>query len=211
MKTLALEVKKAVRKGKRIKETYTDMISSTIRIATAMKYPGASTVEVDDITASIKDMDCNAWQKHLKGKTRMEPTDVVMEREFEDREDEDILIQQPMLGPEAIDAATEAINKLPKLLIADTNKKLRNLFSEIEKAHKHAAEASKLLRELHSDLPLDVFLCIADCAVRPLVILHIPKTESIIQRLKETAANRARRLLAGSSSVVDVMLMRNLP
>ena len=28
MKTLALEVKKAVRKGKRIKETYTDMISS---------------------------------------------------------------------------------------------------------------------------------------------------------------------------------------
>ena len=211
MKTLALEVKKAVRKGKKIKETYTDMISSTIKIATAMKYPGASTVEVDDITASIKDMDCNAWQKHLRGKTRMEPTDVVMEKEFEDREDEDILIQQPMLGKEATDVATEAINKLPKLLIADTNKKLRNLFLEMEKAHKHAAEASRCLRELHNNLPLDIFLRIADCAVRPLVILHIPKTESIIQRLKETAANRARRLLAGSSSVVDVMLMRNLP
>ena len=68
MKTLALEVKKAVRKGKKIKETYTDMISSTIKIATAMKYPGASTVEVDDIMESIKDMGCNAWRKHLQGK-----------------------------------------------------------------------------------------------------------------------------------------------
>ena len=211
MKTLALEVKKAVRKGKRIKETYMDMITSTIKVATAMKYPGASTVDVEDITASIVDMDCNAWQKHLKGKTRMEPTDRVMEKEFEDREDEAVLIQQPMLGPEDIDAATEAINKLPKLLIADTNKKLRNLFSEMEKAHKHAGEASRLLRELHTDLPLNVFLRIADCAVRPLVILHIPKTEQLIQKLKETAINRQRRLMQGSASVVDVMLMRNLP
>ena len=39
MKTLALEVKKAVRKGKNIRQTYTDMVSSTIRIAKAMKYP----------------------------------------------------------------------------------------------------------------------------------------------------------------------------
>ena len=211
MKTLALEVKKAVWKGKKIKETYTDMISSTIKVATAMKYPGASTVDVEDITASIIDMDCNAWQKHLKGKTRMEPTDRVMEKEFEDREDEAVLIQQPMLEPEDIDAATEAINKLPKLLIADTNKKLKNLFSEMEKAHKHAGEASRLLRELHTDLPLNVFLRIADCAVRPLVILHIPKTESLIQKLKETAINRQRRIMAGAASVVDVMLMRNLP
>ena len=211
MKMLALEVKRAVRKGKRIKETYTDMISSTIKVATAMKYPGASTVEVEDVTAAIVDMECNVWQKHLKGKTRMEPTDRVMEKEWEDREDEAVLIQQPMLGPEDIDAATEAINKLPKLLIADTNKKLKNLFSEMEKAHKHAGEASKLLRELHADLPLNVFLRIADCAVRPLVILHIPKTEQLIQKFKETAINRQRRLMQGSASVVDVMLERNLP
>ena len=211
MKTLALEVKKAVRKGKRIKETYTDMISSTIKVATAMKYPGANMVEVEDITAAIVDMECNAWQKHLKGKTRMNPNDVVMEQEFEDREDEAVLIQQPMLGPEDIDAATEAINKLPKLLIADTNKKLRSLFSEMEKAHRHAGEASKLLRELHMDLPLNVFLRIADCAVRPLVILHIPKTEQLIQKLKETAINRQRRIMRGSATVVDVMLEKNLP
>ena len=201
MKTLALELKKAVRKGKKIKETYLDMIDSTIKIATAMKYPGASTVEVDDITASIKDMDCNAWRKHLQGQTTMNPADIVVDDANEEPPNEDILIQQPMLGKEATDVAAEAINKLPKLLIADTNKKLRNLFSEIEKAHKHAGEATRILRELHDDLPLDVFLRIADCAVRPLVILHIPKTESLIQRLKETAVERTRRMLAGSSNV----------
>ena len=211
MKTLALELKRAVRKGKKIKETYLDMIDSTIKIATAMKYPGASTVEVDDITASIKDMDCNAWRKHLQGQMTMNPADIVVDDANGEPLNEDILIQQPMLGKEATDAAAKAINKLPKLLIADTNKKLRNLFSEIEKAHKHAGEVTRILRELHYDLPLDVFLRIADCAVRPLVILHIPKTESLIQRLKETAVEHTRRMLAGSSNVTDVMLLRNLP
>ena len=81
----------------------------------------------------------------------------------------------------------------------------------MEKAHKHVGEASKLLRELHADLPLNVFLRIADCAVRPLVILHIPKTEQLVQKLKETAINRQRRIMRGSATVVDVMLERNLP
>ena len=68
MKTLALEVKKAVRKGKNIKETYTDMIQSTIRIAKAMKYPGVASVQTEDILPSIKDIECHAWRKHLQGK-----------------------------------------------------------------------------------------------------------------------------------------------
>ena len=211
MKTLALELKKAVKKRKRVKEIYTDMIESMIKIATAMKYPGASTVETEEILASIKDINCNAWRKHLQGKTTMEPADMVLEEDNEEPPNEDILIEQPMLGKEATDAAAEAIKNLPKMLMADTNKKLRTLFNEMEKAHRHAAEASKTLRELHDDLPLDVFLRIADCAVRPLVILHIPKTESLIQRLKKSAVERMQRITSGSTNVVDVMVLRNLP
>ena len=63
MKTLAIELKKAVRKGTNIKETYIDMINSTIRIAKAMKYPGAGLVETEHILESIKDIKCNAWRK----------------------------------------------------------------------------------------------------------------------------------------------------
>ena len=211
MKTLALEVKKAVQKGKRVKETYTDMIESTIKVATAMKYPGASTVETEDILPSIKDINCNAWRKHLQGKATMEPEDLVMDDDEDHEADEDLLIQQNMLGKEATDAAAAAIEKLPKMIIADIKKKLRNLFDHIEKAHKHAAEATKTLRELHEDLPLDVFLRIADSTVRPLVILHIPKTEALIQRLKEAGVERMQCLLAGSHNVVDVMVQRNLP
>ena len=59
----------------------------------------------------------------------------------------------------------------------DIYKKLCDLFNHIKKAHKHAAAATKTLRELHEDLPLDVFLRIADATIRPLVILYIPKTE----------------------------------
>ena len=60
-------------------------------------------------------------------------------------------------------------------------------------AHQHVAEASKGLKELHEKLPLDVFLRIADSAVRPLVVLHIPKTEQIIEKLKEAAVQRMQR------------------
>ena len=59
-----------------IEETYVDVIRSTIEVAKAMKYPGASTVEVKDILVSIKDRKCNAWRKYLKGAMKMEPQDV---------------------------------------------------------------------------------------------------------------------------------------
>ena len=90
MKTLALEVKKAVRKGKDIKQTYTDMVGSTIRIAKAMKYPGAGQVTTKDILPSIKDIECNAWRKHLEGKTKMNPEDLYDEQEEEHPADQDL-------------------------------------------------------------------------------------------------------------------------
>ena len=79
-------------------------------------------------------------------------------------------------------------------------------------AHQHAAEASKCLKELHERLPLDVFLRIADSAVRLLVVLHILRTEQIIEKLKKTAIqNTQRKRKQGSTEVKDVMIARNLP
>ena len=189
MKMLALELKKAVKKGEAIEETYVDVVRSTIEVTKAMKYPGATSVEVNDILASIKDLKCNAWRKYLKGATIMKPKDIVMDDEVVENED-DLVIQGPILGKEATEAAVEAIHKLPPLLLADTKKQLRNLFEHTMQAHQHAAEASRCLKELHEALPLDVFLHIADSAVCPLVILHILKTREVIQKLKETAVER---------------------
>ena len=211
MKALALELKKSVRKGKNIRATYTDMIDSTIRIAKAMNYPGAGQVTTAEIVASIKDLDCNAWRKHLEGKTKMNPEDLYDDQAEEHPADDDLVVVERMLGKEATDAAAAAIEKLPKMIVKDVNNKLHHLFGEIEKAHKHAAEATKTLRDLHQDVPLDVFLRIADATVRPLVILHIPKTAALVQKLTEEGVKRMNRVLRGSDNVVDVMLVKNLP
>ena len=173
MKMLALELKEAVKKGKNIEETYTELIKSTIEVAKAMKYPGATTVELGEVLKSVKDLKCSAWRKYLKGDTKME---------------------------------------LPPMLLADTKRQLKRLFDHTMQAHQHAAEASKCLKELHEQLPLDVFLRIADTAVRPLVVLHIPQTEQVIEKLKETALRRTQeRKRTGSTEVMDVMISRNLP
>ena len=116
-----------------------------------------------------------------------------------------------MLGKEATDAAAAAIENFPKLMVNDINNKLRNLFNHIQKAHKHAGEATRTLRELHEDLPLDVFLRIADATVRPLVILHIPKTAALVQKLTEAGVESMQHLVKGSHNIVDVMIQRNLP
>ena len=211
MKMLALELKKAVKKGEAIEETYKDVVRSTIEVTKAMKYPGATSVEVNDILASIKDLKCNAWRKYLKGATIMKPEDIVVDDEVPKNED-DLVIQGPILGKEATEAAAEAIHKLPPLLLVDTKKELRNFFEHTMQAHQHVAEASKCLKELHEALPLDVFLHIADSAVHPLVILHIPKTEEVIQKLKETAVKWTRpKPMSGSTNIKDVMIWRNLP
>ena len=70
MKMLARELKDAVRKGKNIEGTYTDLVKSTIEVVKAMRYPGATMVELEDVLKSVKDLKCNAWRKYLKGETR---------------------------------------------------------------------------------------------------------------------------------------------
>ena len=211
MKMMALELKKAVRKGENVEKTYMDMIRSTIKVAKAMKYPGATTVELKDIVPAIKDLKCNAWRKYLRGTTKMDPADVEMEDDMLENED-DLIIQGPILGKEATEAAAEAIHKLPQMLLTDTKRQLKHLFEHTMQAHQHTVEASKCLKELHEKLPLDVFLRIADSAVRPLVVLHIPKTEQIIEKLKETAVQKTqRRKKEGSTEVEEVMITRNLP
>ena len=79
------------------------------------------------------------------------------------------------------------------------------------KAHQYAAEACKNLKELHKTLPLDIFLRIADSAMRPLVILHIPKTEELCAKMQEVAETKTRKTTAGASRVVEVMETMNLP
>ena len=152
MQMLAIELKEAVRNGRNIKETYTDLVKSTIEVAKAMRYPGATMVELEDVLKSVKDLKCNAWRKYLKGETKMEPADV----EVEEEEPEDLVIQGPILGKESTDAAAEAIHKLPAMLLTDTKKQLKNLFEHTMQVHQHAAEASKCLKELHENLPLNV-------------------------------------------------------
>ena len=210
MKTLAIELRKAVRKGTNIKKTYTDMIRSTIEIAKAMKYPRAGTVEVKDILPSIADLQCNAWRKFLQGITMMNPEDVVMDTEPLENID-DLVIQGPALTDESVKMATEAIENLPRMLRADVKLQFRNLFMNIEMAHRHVANASKDLRELYEKLPFNVFLRVADCMVRPLVILQIPQTDAIVKKLKDAAIANIQRVKAGSSSVEEVMIKKNLP
>ena len=117
-----------------------------IEVTKAMKYPGATTVELKDIILAIKDMKCNAWQKFLKGITKMEPADIVMDDDAPENED-DLIIQGPILSKESTEAAAEAIHELPQMLLVDTKKQLKHLFEHTMQAHQHAAEASKCLKE----------------------------------------------------------------
>ena len=209
MKTLALGLKKTVKKGKNIDTTYQDLVKSTIEVAHAMRYPGAFSVEAEEILAAIPDKHCNAWRKHLKGEEMMDPKDVVVDDEEE--ESDDLLIQGPVLGEESTQAAVKAIHELLDLLRKDAKANLVKLFNNQMKAHQYAAKACKNLKELHKSLPLEVFLRIADSAMRPLVILHIPKTEELCAKMREVAETKTRKMAFGASRVVEVMETTNLP
>ena len=121
-----------------------------------------------------------------------------------------MLIQGPVFGEESTQAAAKAIHELLDLLKKDAKANLVKLFDNQMKTHQYAAEACKNLKELHKTLPLDIFLRIADSAMRPLVILHILKTE-LCARMREVAETKTRKMAVGASRVVEVMETTNLP
>ena len=209
MKSLAVGLKEAVKKGKNVEATYKDLIKSTIEVTRAMRYPGAFTVEAEEIFNAIPDLKCNAWRKYIKGDEMMDPKDVVLDEDEE--EQDDLLIQGTVLGEESTQAAAKAIHNLPELLKRDAKANLVKLFDNQMKAHQYAAEACKNLKELHKTLPLDVFLRIADSAMRPLVIMHIPSTEAMCTKMREAAEAKTKKTTAGASRVTDVMENTNLP
>ena len=209
MKSLAVALKEAVKKGKDVEATYKDLIKSTIEVARAMRYPGAFTVEAEEIFKAIPDLKCNAWRKYIKGDEMMDPKDVVLDEDEE--EQDDLLIQGPVLGEESTQAAAKAIHNLPELLKRDAKANLVKLFDNQMKAHQYAAEACKNLKELHKTLPLEVFLRIADSAMRPLVIMHIPSTEAMCTKMREAVEAKTKKTMAGASRVKDVMEDTNLP
>ena len=209
MKSLAVGLKEAVKKGKNVEATYKDLIKSTIEVTRAMRYPGAFTVEAEEIFNAIPDLKCNAWRKYIKGDEMMDPKDVVLDEDEE--EQDDLLIQGPVLGEESTQAAAKAIHNLPELLKRDAKANLVKLFDNQMKAHQYAAEACKNLKELHKTLPLEVFLRIADSAMRPLVIMHIPSTEAMCTKMREAAEAKTKKTTAGASRVTDVMENTNLP
>ena len=191
MKSLAVGLKEAVKKGKDVEAKYKDLIKSTIEVARAMRYPGAFTVEAEEIFNAIPDLKCNAWRKYIKGDEMMDPKDVVLDEDEE--EQDDLLIQGPVLGEESTQAAAKAIHNLPELLKRDAKANLVKLFDNQMKAHQYAAEACKNLKELHKTLPLEVFLRIADSAMRPLVIMHIPSTEAMCTKMREAAEAKTKK------------------
>ena len=209
MKSLAVGLKEAVKKGKNVEATYKDLIKSTIEVTRAMRYPGAFTVEAEEIFNVIPDLKCNAWRKYIKGDEMMDPKDVVLDEDEE--EQDDLLIQGPVLGEESTQAAAKAIHNLPELLKRDAKANLVKLFDNQMKAHQYAAEACKNLKELHKTLPLDVFLRIVDSAMRPLVIMHIPSTEAMCTNMREAAEAKTKKTMAGASRVTDMMENTNLP
>ena len=209
MKSLAVGLKEAVKKGKNVEATYKDLIKSTIEVTRAMRYPGAFTVEAEEIFNAIPDLKCNAWRQYIKGDEMMDPKDVVLDEDEE--EQDDLLIQGPVLGEESTQAAAKAIHNLPELLKRDAKANLVKLFDNQMKAHQYAAEACKNLKELHKTLPLDVFLRIVDSAMRPLVIMHIPSTEAMCTKMQEAAEAKTKKTTAGASRVTDMMENTNLP
>ena len=133
MKSVAVGLKEAVKKGKNVEATYKDLIKSTIEVTRAMRYPGAFTVEAEEIFKAIPDLKCNAWRKYIKGDEMMDPKDVALDEDEE--EQDDLLIQGPVLGEESTQAAAKAIHNLPELLKRDAKANLVKLFDNQMKAH----------------------------------------------------------------------------
>ena len=182
MKDEALELEKAVRKGRNVSAAYKTLVTHVIEACKDMKYDIPADLEADDIFPTIADPECKAWRLKVQGiqtagegELNVSKTDnsgiCVAKKKFS--------ISDVMSYVEEVSSDWNEIKRKNFLLT------MKKVMGNMAVAHRMVADASQEMLNLLDEIDLPLWVKLADITMRPLVHLEIPEVTIMCEEAKQ--------------------------
>ena len=158
MKMEALELEKAVRKGKNVSAAYKTLVTHVIEACKDMKYDIPADLEADDIFPTIHDPECKAWRLKLQGvKTAGEG-----ELNVSKSDNSGVCVARKQFGiSDVISYVEEVSSDWSEVKRKNFLHTMKKVMGNMTAAHRMVAEASNEMLNLldEIDLPLWMKAC----------------------------------------------------
>ena len=182
MKAEALELEKAVRKGRNVATAYKTLVTHVIEACKDMKYDIPADLEADDIFPTIADPNCKAWTLKMQGiqtagegELNVSKTDnagiCVAKKKYS--------IGDVMSYAEEVSSDWNEVKRKNFLLT------MKKVMGNMTVAHRMVADASQELINLLDEVELPLWIKLADITMRPLVHLEIPDVVIMCEEAKQ--------------------------
>ena len=182
MKAEALELEKAVKKGKNVSTAYKKLVTHVIEACKDMKYDIPADLEADDIFPTIADPNCKAWMLKIQGiqtagegELNVSKTDnagiCVAKKQFS--------ISDVMSYVEEVSSDWNEVKRKNFLLT------MKKVMGNMTIAHRMVADASQEMVNLLDEIELPLWVKLADITMRPLVHLEIPEVVIMCEEARQ--------------------------
>ena len=171
------ELKRNVGLGIEVPKAYENFIASLIRGLLDMKiYMKVENARIDKILELIPDQHCKVWKRMILGRKTL--TEGQMAEMYDDLTRPVVKQEEEAKKPTPWEIILQGVEK--EATKGNLRRKAKQLFTEVELTHTHAAKVAGYLKEMAEEVPTDEgYLALVECAVRPMVTIFTPKLDDL--------------------------------
>ena len=182
MKDEALELEKAVRKGRNVSAAYKTLVTHVIEACKDIKYDIPADLEANDIYPTIQDPECKAWRLKIQGVQTAGEGELNVSK----TDNSGIYVAKKKFGLSDVMAYAEEVSEdWSEIKRKNFILTIKKVMGNMTVAHRMVAEASQEMLNLLDEIDLPLSLKLADITMRPLVHLEIPEVTIMCEEAKQ--------------------------
>ena len=182
MRDEAVELEKAVRKGRNVAAAYETLVTHVVQACKDMKYDIPADLEAQDIFPTIEDPDCKAWQLKMQGIQTAGEGELNVSK----ADNSGVCVAKKKFALKDVMAYVEEVSSdWTELKRKNFILTMKKVMGNMTIAHRMVADASQEMINLLDEIDLPLWMKLADITMRPLVHLEVPEITIMCEEAKQ--------------------------
>ena len=211
LRQIVLDFERIIKSGAtNISEEYAKVIQSMFWAVRANKQTILNGADPAEVLASVPNARCKAWRLKLNGKTTVDPTTLVDDRDIGPQMASDVVDLKPQ---EIFELVEDELVSKSKEQVSTIKKCIGNICREQALAHRHTAEVADNMTSLTEMVSLPILLKVISATMRPTVAIKIPEVDEMMVRAEQKveAIRQVKQKVGELKPIDEVVFAQNVP